>query len=259
MDVSSVVLLVVGIATSLLAADPPASDDVLRARIDRILTQLEERSDGLKDIRCKVVLVEDDRINLSERTKWGSILFRIVEPNPQFLIAFDRTATDGVLGKKEWYLFDGRWLFQAVERIQQVTKQEIVRPGDRIDLFDLERTPFPLPFGQKKEKILRNFNVTLVAPSPGDPPETDHLVCIPKTDSRLAERYDKLEFFVRRDIHLPSRVIVTRNDGLEINTADFPDLSHGSINTGVTAKDFKHPRAWKKYEVVVEELPPPGK
>ena len=146
-----------------------------------------------------------------------------------------------------------------LERIRQVTKREIARPGEKVDLFDLENAPFPLPFGQNKEAILRNFDVTLVPPAGGDPPNTDHLVCVPKAESRLHRRYEKLEFFVLKDVHLPSRVVVTKGDGLEISTADFPDLSAKSINAGVTKKDFARPKTWKKYEVVVEKLPPESK
>ena len=238
---------------------PSKPTSASQARIDEILTQLERRSDGLTDIRCKVKFVEDDRINLTKRVKIGRILFLISQPNPHFLVHFEKTEVDGILGKQEWYLFDGRWLYEALERIRQITKREIARPGEKVDLFDLEKAPFPLPFGQKKDKILRNFDVTLVSPAPNDPPKTDHLVCIPKSGSAMDRKYDKLEFFVRRDVHLPSRIVVTKNDGLEINTAEFQDLSEGSINTGVTKKEFQRPSAWKKYKEVVEPLPPAEK
>ena len=44
-------------------------------RVDEVLTRLQNRSDGLKDIRCDVTFVEDDRINLTKRKKSGRILF----------------------------------------------------------------------------------------------------------------------------------------------------------------------------------------
>jgi len=235
------------------STERPAANAV---RIDEILTQLQQRSDGLQDIRCEVRFVEDDRINLTQRTKFGGILFLMTKPNPHFLIHFEKTEADGVLGKQEWYLFDGQWLYQVVERIAQVTKQEVARSGMEFDLFDLEKAPFPVPFGQKRETILRNFNVTLTSPAPGDPPRTDHLICVPKPDSRLYRKYERLELFVHRDIHLPSRIVVTKNNGYEINTADFPDLSEKSINAGVKPTDFEKPAAWKKYKEVVEELVP---
>ncbi len=227
--------------------------DSSAAKVDTILSQLEKRSDGLKDIRCKVVFVEDDQINMTTRRKFGSILFLIAEPNPLFLIHFEKTEVDGMLRPQEWYLFDGQWLHEAIERIKQVTERQIARPGEKIDLFDLETAPFPLPFGQEKEKILRNFEVTLVPPAETDPANTDHLVCVPKPQTRMHRKYDKMEFFVRRDLHLPSRIVVTKNDGEEVNAADFPDLSEKSLNAGVPAAAFKRPSAWKKYEVVTEE------
>ena len=249
------VSLIAWVPASPVLADDQARgpNDASQARIDQILTQLQERSDGLNDLRCKVEFIEDDRINLSKRKKYGDILFMITEPNPHFMIHFKRTEMDGVLGKREWYLFDGRWLHEAIERIEQVTKREIAKPGEKIDLFDLETAPFPLPFGQKKEKILNNFDVALVPPAEHDPPHTDHLRCTPKAGSRLHGKYDRLEFYVHQSLHLPTRVVVTKNDGLEIIRADFPGLTEGSINAGVRKTDFAHPAAWKKYKEVIEE------
>lgn len=249
-------LILVAGATPALSQEAANRPGLGISRVDEILTQLQHRSDDLKDIRCEVRFVEDDRINLTQRTKFGEILFLMTKPNPHFLIHFQKTETDGVLGKQEWYLFDGQWLYQAVERTAQVTKQEVAQPDKEFDLFDLEKAPFPLPFGQKRETILRNFDVALVPPAPGDPANTDHLICIPKADSRLYRKYERLDLFVHRDIRLPSRIVVTKNDGLEINTADFPDLSEKSINAGVKSKDFEKPAAWKKFKEVVEELVP---
>ena len=262
-------LVLIGVAlaallgTTALGVEPPSSadaaadaTDAATKRIDEILTRLQKRSDGLEDIRCDVKFVDDDRINLSKGVKRGRILFLIAEPNPQFLIHFDKNEMDGIVTKQEWYLFDGQWFYQAIERIKQVTKQEIAPPGEKIDLFDLETAPFPLPFGQKKETILRNFDVELVSAAPGDPPDTDHLACTPKQGSRLQRKYGRLDLYVHRSVHLPTRIVVTKNDGYEISTADFPDLSHSSLNTGLRAKDLGRPAAWKKYKEVVEELVP---
>ena len=250
------VLFLLGLSAPVVSSARAEPNDQEKT-IDDILTRLEKRSEGLKDIRCNVRFVEKDKINLTTRIKYGDILFLITEPNPQFKIHFDKTEVDGVLGQQEWYLFDGRWFYQALERIKQVTKQEIARVGEKREMFDLEKAPFPLPFGQKKETILRNFDVTLVPPVDGDPPNSDHLVCIPKPTSTLRKKYDKLELFLLRDVHLPGRIVVTKNQGYEINTADFVGLSLKSINTGVTRKDFAVPKQWRNYEEVVERLSDP--
>lgn len=226
--------------------------------IDRILTALQKRSDGLKDIRCDVVFVDEDRVNLTKNKKSGRIKLAVAKPNAHFLVHFDKTDLDGVRGKQEWYLFDGLWFYQAIERLEQVTRQLIAGSGQEIDLFDIEKAPFPMPFGQKKENILKNFNVQLAEPTGGDPPDTDHLVCNPKPTSRLAKRYDQLDLYVHRTLNLPKRIIVTKNNGMEISTAEFPDLSEKSLNTGVDRKDFEKPSAWSKYKDVVEDIVPVG-
>ncbi|MCH9003218.1 MAG: hypothetical protein IIC02_11645, partial [Planctomycetes bacterium] len=103
--------------------EPKASREAKRAvpSVEEILTRLEKRSDGLKDIRCKIHLVEDDKMNLTKQTKDGLILLLMGEPNPKFLVHFEKSVRDNILGKQEWYLFDGRWLHEAIERIRQGT------------------------------------------------------------------------------------------------------------------------------------------
>ena len=82
-------------------SEPNETDmDALRAarakRVDAILTALEARSNGLRDIRCKIKFVEEDKLNLTTRTKEGEILFRMAEPNPQWAMYFSYTEVDGL-------------------------------------------------------------------------------------------------------------------------------------------------------------------
>lgn len=251
--------LATGVAVSAAAAcwavQNPQSRQATVA-VDRILTALQRRSDGLKDIQCDVVFTDEDRVNLTKNQKSGRIRLMVAKPNAHFLVHFDKTNLDGVRGKQEWYLFDGIWFYQAIERLEQVTRQLIAGSGQTIDLFDIEKAPFPMPFGQKKENILKNFEVRLAEPTGADPPDTDHLICNPKPKSRLARRYDQLDLYVHRTLNLPTRIIVTKNNGMEISTAEFPDLSEKSLNTGVDRKDFEKPSKWDKYKDVVEEIVP---
>lgn len=249
-------LIVVSAAKPATAQDKPG--DPPSKEVDRILTDLQKRSDGLEDIRCDVTFTDEDRVNLATNSKSGRISLMVARPNALFMIHFDTTNLAGVRGKQEWYLFDGVWFHQAIERLEQVTKQLIAGSEQTIDLFDIEKAPFPMPFGQKKENILRNFDVRLIAPRGGDPPDTDHLVCNPKPTSRLARRYDQLDLFVHRTLHLPMRIVVTKNNGMEISAADFPSLSEKSINTGIRKSDFTRPEAWANYKEVIEDLVPKG-
>jgi len=245
------------VAACLAAGAAAGAEDnatgAISPEIDTILTRLEKRSDGLKDIRCKIRFEEDDQINLAKNIKTGSVRLMVTDTNPRAFVHFERCEIDGVRRKQEWYLFDGRFWHEAIERLEQVTKREIVRPGEGFDLFDLETSPFPMPIGQKKATILRNFDVALIAPAGTDPKNTDHLRLTPKQGSRLDKKYTTIDYYVHKEIHLPNRIVVTRNEGYEIVTVDFVDLSETSFNTGLSEKDFEPPRAWRDF-VVVEEL-----
>jgi len=245
-----VLVMWVSMAPSLVAAgDATGAAD---PAVDDILTRLEKRSDGLKDIRCKIRIVEDDQINLAKNTKLGTLLLMVTDANPRALVHFDRCEIDGMLRKQEWYLFDGRYWYEAIERLGQVTKREIAREGEAFDLFNLETSPFPMPFGQKKSVILRNFMVERVKPAKGDPDNTDHLRLLPKPGSKLDRKYTSIDYFMRRGLNLPVRIVVARNEGMEIVTVDFLDLSEQGINVGLTDKDFAKPKAWQGFDVVEE-------
>jgi hypothetical protein len=163
---------------------------------------------------------------------------------------------------REWYIFDGRYLWEIKERAKNKIQHEVVAPGEKIDLFDIEESPIPIPFGQKKDQIQKNFVVVLMSPAEGDPENTDHLICQPKADSSLAGRVERLEFFVDRQLHLPVKIVSVERGGNQITTAVFPDLSAKSINTGLSDSEFEQPpeaRNWK--EVLAEPgapLPSPG-
>jgi hypothetical protein len=237
----------------------PMPQPPITPAVDAILTRFERRSAGLKDIRCKVEYTEVDQINLSETRREGEILFLMAEPNPLFLVRFDKLVVDGVVREERyWYLFDGQWLHEADERIRQVIHREVVRSGEKLEMFDLERSPFPLPFGQKKSEIVEHFRVDQIDAKPGDPPRTDHLMCVPRINSRLAREYDRLDFFISRDLHLPLRIKVTKNKGLEVSAAVFPDLSEESLNRGVKRDAFDLPNEWSGYAQVREPLPDEG-
>lgn len=222
--------------------------EVEQSRIDTILERLEARGATVEDLKCKVEYTITDVIADDRYTKFGEIRYLKSEPNPKFYIHFVKMHQDDIVSRKqEWYIFDGLNLWEIKEAAKNKIKHAVVQPGERIDLFDIEQSPIPIPFGQKKAQIQRNFAVVLMAPVAGDPPETDHLICKPKTDSRLYGDVDQMEFFVSRTLHLPVKIVTVQRGGTQVNTAIFPDLSAASINTGLSASALavpKEARGW---------------
>lgn len=232
----------------LLAGDAARGTDV-----EAILDRVETRGAEVHDLRCKVVYTVEDRVSDDTVRREGVIRFKKQSPNPIFFITFDKTIQEGTVKRKKiWYLFDGRWFYEASQRSKTIIKRDLAPPGTKVDLFSIEKAPFPIPFGQKKAEILEHFEVTIGPGVKNGPTDTDHLICVPKADSRLAGDYSKMEFFVSRSLGLPVRIVMTANPPDKITTAEFPDLSSESLNTNLPDSTFRLPPETKKYAVVEE-------
>jgi hypothetical protein len=236
-----------------------------------VLEALERAGKELQTIYCAVSYLEEDQLNVSQKIKNGTIMFKRAEPHPMFLIAFKETLSDGIrLADKEWWLFRDRWLSEAKSKSTLIIAREYVAPGQRVDLFDLERSPIPIPFGQTKREVLDSFAVRLLPPRPGDPPNTDHLYCVPHPGNQLSREYKRLEYYVSRDIRLPVRIVAEEAGGKKISVATFmdvpadagvkpsTDLSARSVNRPIPDEAFRLPPETQGYHVTKEALPPPG-
>jgi hypothetical protein len=245
MRMAALVCVACAYSTSAIAEPPP--------KINAVLDRLERRGDTVRSLQCDVVYRVEDLVSDDVRKSDGRITFKKKSPNPLFMITFRRTVFDGQVNpKKTWFLFDGRWFHEASERNKSVVSRDIAPPGTELDLFSIEKAPFPIPFGQKKAEILKHFNVTLSPPKKGDPDNCDHLVCIPKSDSFLAKDYTKLEFFVSRSLELPVRVVMTTNPADKVIQADFPGLSGGDLNVDIPDSAFRLPDQTKSYARTIE-------
>ena len=149
------------------------------------------------------------------------------------------------------HIFDGRWYTEARQVTKTVIKRELVREGESVDPFELGSGPFPLPFGQKKADILKNFTVSLVPAAEGDPADSDHLECIPRPGSQLAEDYKELHFHISRKYELPVRVVAHQRKERKTLTVNFKNLE---TNQGLARSrlDRQFPKSWTEQ---IERLP----
>jgi len=239
-------------------AGDASADTTAAPKVVSILEQMESTGQAIQSIRCKVVYRVEDRLNLTETQRFGTILFKRSQPHDMFLIEFSKLIADGIkYSDKQWWLFRDRWLTECKSKSRTIIRRETVRPGETVDLFDLEKAPFPVPFGQRKEQILRNFDVRIVEPQLDDPDGCDHLVCRPKPGTPLSEDYKRLDFYVSREMHLPVRIVAEDMRGDQITRADFPDLTKASWNVKLDDDAFELPAdEVKGFAVVKEPLSP---
>jgi hypothetical protein len=214
------------------------------ADVEAVLDRLERAGERVADLSANVKHDVFDVIIEDRQVKVGVIRYRRAEPNAQFLVQFDRLEEGGiVVEKKEWFVFDGRWLTEARELTQQVVKREIVAQGERIDPFRLGEGPFPLPFGQKKQEMLEHFEIALAPPAPGESAQTDHLRCVPRPGTKMADEYGQLDLWVDRSLDLPVKIVADQKKDNKRVTVTFTDMK---LNTGVAGStfEFKPPPGW---------------
>ncbi len=161
---------------ALAAVEPPQpepSDDRI-GTADDLLRELERAGESVTRFSATVRYVKTFAIAGDTETRDGSLVFVTdaaddgATPRRRFLIEFDRlTVGRRVEQKPQTYVFDGRWLLERLPSEKQIVKREVVPPGERWDPLRLGEGPFPVPVGQRREDVLREFSAELLPPADG--------------------------------------------------------------------------------------------
>lgn len=237
------------------------------SEVEAVLDRLERADRELKDLQAEVeysvlqlIKANDDDPDDVENF-FGTIKFLKTPEPSRFFLHFNRM-NDGVgvyKDRQQWIVFDGVWLTRANETGQSVEREQIVRPGEKSDLFKLGQGIFPMPFGQKKADMLKNFNMRLAPHQDDDPPGTDHLICETKKNSELADQFERVELFVSNDhksgiVGMPVKIIAIN---LRDSTRDTVTFSKIKKNKGLRPdRDFRLPAFTRKWETSEKPLPP---
>jgi hypothetical protein len=241
-----ITLLTVGVACAganrIAAAGPDTrpgaavaeTQPALDPTVDKILTRLETRA--VNDLQAKVswtlryVLDEDaDAV-----TKKGELWYRQQQPAAKFLVHFTQKVTANRIHElDERHLFDGRWY------VELNSETKTVKLGEG---------PFPVPFGQKKADILKEFDVSFVPRVQTDPPATDHLKLIARPSSESGHSYRQVDVWVAQEgpeHGLPIQVLAAKKDPA------------GKVNSFITIK-FEEVRLNQGLGVGVFEIRTPA-
>lgn len=220
--------------------------------VDTILDRLDARGRAILDLRADVVNEDMQQMPVPEtNTKKGTIIFRRAQPNPLFKVVFTERTDAGIVRKdREEFVFDGIWLTELREKTRNLVKRQVVREGERIDVFKIGKGPFPLPFGQSRADMLANFTVGRLPSMAGDPPNTDHLVCVPRPTSDLSQKFKVVHFVIDRKLDLPVQMMAERAKDSTVVRVKFDRIQ---LNTGIAASEFQLVKP-PGYEETVEPL-----
>lgn len=199
---------------------------------DELLTALETAGASIQTLTADVLYVR--RMNELEggetQTRTGMLLFRTrptetvrdaqdkvqapAASRREFQIDFTRLSIDDKAREdRQTFIFDGEWLVERYPELKEIHRRQVVAPGQIVDPLAIGEGPFPIPIGQKREKILDRFDACLADPAdgwdaskPNWTPETYQLILTPRRGTEEARQYRLVRLWYDKKTLLPRMV-----------------------------------------------------
>ena len=227
--------------------------------IDPILQQLDQVGRSLKEFSAKIKLTETDNLG-GDTIRDGTAYFqKKPDGGARIHVIFNREidpqAKLARMNKIE-YLLDGPWLIDRNYRTKQEVKREVLKPGQKLNLFKLGEGPFPLPIGQRPADVHKAFEVRKVPPANDDPAHTTHLELIPRPGTDLARKFHSIDVWVDEKSHMPARVDTVDTKQQMTRSTELKDIVVNPPG-GLPEGDFQLPNIDdQKWSRTVESLNP---
>jgi outer membrane lipoprotein-sorting protein len=213
--------------------DAPVAPEVLA-----VLDEMDAAGKALTTVRAKFDYELNQTLYSDITKRKGEILYQA--PN---LLRFEFTDKP-----QETYVFDGRTLFDKKDATKQLITWE-VRTADEpaVDSLEIGKTPFPLPFGQRKENVLKHFTASLDKQEQAkDKEKRTVLVLTPRKNTEMAKSYTQILLWLDPKLHIPTRARLD-DPSDNVTTIDFRSLE---TNKPIDAKSFARPDVPQDYEIV---------
>ncbi|MCC6423421.1 MAG: outer membrane lipoprotein carrier protein LolA [Phycisphaerales bacterium] len=242
-----VILLLVCVQSAMAQTRPVLNAD---SSIDQILDALDHSGNQLQDFVADVTLTQTDARSGDSSSSAGKVYFQRTAPGEaRIRVSFDsETVGDRKMDKKVDYLLDNGWLWERDYRRKSEIKRQVLQPGQKMNLLKLGEGPFPLPIGQDKVEVHRQFDVVKVDSKESDPAGTIHLTLTPKDGSQLARKFSSIDVWVDPQSQMPARIEAVDANETTVRTTDLTNLR---MNEGLSADAFTLPPiddSWNRHE-----------
>jgi len=220
-------------------AKPQAATD---PAVVKILRDLEKAGQKYGTIRADI----DYNVRMrtlgdsEDRTGWVAYRKSDEKTPAHFRVTFE-TLKQGA-GKKLRdvvdYAFDGQWLTVAKHRIKTMTLYQLAAEGQRIEPLRIGKGPFPLPFGQKADDVLKYFTATRRRSFGTDPKNSTGIRLTVRPERAKEMSVQRLDMWIDRTTHLPVK-LKSRDKSRNDTTVTFKNIQ---TNKAVPASVFRIPR-----------------
>ena len=221
------------------AEKPAAAEPLPSADVIEVLDKMDAAGKDLKTLRAKFDYECEQKLYEDVKKRKGDLLFSA--PN---LLRFEFTDKP-----PESFIFDGRVLHHKQDATKQLILWELRLPEEPpVDSLELGKTPFPLPFGQRKDAVLKHFTVTRGAKEEAaDKEKRTVLVLVPRKDTELARDYAQVTLWIETKTWLPTQARLRDTNDNVVTTVVF---HHIETNKDVDAKQFARPNVPQDWEIV---------
>ena len=137
---------------------------------------------------------------------------------------------------------NGVWFTIRRVNTKQYHKYQLP-PEKRLGALDLGKGPFPVPFGQKADAVLKHFDVTTRPPVKTDPANTDYLKLVPRRTKERKLDVEWMEVWVERERSLPVK-IVGEDSSKNHKTVQFSNIATPKSLPKETFDLPRPPRDW---------------
>lgn len=223
--------------------------------LDQILDALHEVGKDLRSFSANVTLRETDLISQDSSSRSGMAVYQKQdEGNARFRVTFLKRIQDNLSQDQriEYLLENGILIDRNYQRKLEV-RQQVTRPGEKVNLLKLGEGPFPLPIGQSREDVQKLFEVSKVEPAKEDLPSTVHVRLVPKPNTQFHRKFKSIDAWVDLSSNMPVRIdTVDANETMKRGT----DLSDLRLNVALTDDHFKLPDVpgdWQRREEAFAE------
>jgi outer membrane lipoprotein-sorting protein len=210
-------------------ADPPPAPDV-----EAVLDKMEDAGKNLKALSTPFNYELQTLYDKPEETqkRKGNLYFQ--SPNLLRLEFNDKDKSP------ETFVFDGRKVFHRMDSVHELHIWELRAPGEKpVESLALGKTPFPVPFGQKKEDVLKAFTVKRDIDEEGRDKENKRSVLqlTPKPGTSLARDYKEIKLWIDPKTGQTTRIQLL-DTSENRTTVDFTKID---INQNLKANLFARP------------------
>jgi outer membrane lipoprotein-sorting protein len=212
------------------------------ADVDSTLKSLQDVGQKLRDFSADIRNTTESSGLGNDVSHAGKVFFqRSADGTTRIHVIFDKRISGNSIqpGEKNEYLLDGPTLVDRNYRSKTQTTSDILKPGQKLDLFKIGQGPFPLPVGQDPADVKKAFVVKLVPAGKNDPAASTHLKLTPNPGTSLEKKFNAIDIWVDDASHMPVRVDTENKRGDIAST----ELSKLALNPpgGLKDADFKLP------------------